>query len=81
MQPGEECAETGYPNHEVAVFFRVLLRVPEYCGVQNIELNMIPFIVKIGLDKSKDALHNNMSNLSRQYSVIPLTMKYISFDS
>jgi pimeloyl-ACP methyl ester carboxylesterase len=30
---------------------------------------------------TKDALHNNMSNLSRQYSVIPLTMKYISFDS
>ena len=30
---------------------------------------------------TKDALHNNMSNLSRQYCVIPFTMKCISFDS
>jgi len=29
----------------------------------------------------KDALHNNMSNLSRRYCVIPFTMKCISFDS
>lgn len=32
------------------------------------------------LDEAKDALQNNMSNLSRHYCVIPFTMKRISFD-
>ena len=53
MQLGEERAEPGHPDHEVAVFFRVLLGIPEDFGVQHIELNMITTIFKQGPDQAQ----------------------------
>ena len=51
VQAGEESAETGHPDHEVAVVLGVFLGIPEDVGVQHVELDVIAIIVKIGLDK------------------------------
>ena len=51
VQFGEEGAETGHPDHQVAVFFRVFLCIPEDLGVQHIELDMIATIIEQCLDQ------------------------------
>ena len=51
VQLGEEGAETGYPNHKVAVVFRMFLCIPQDVGIKDIELNVIAIIVEIGLDQ------------------------------
>ena len=53
MQFGEECAETGYPDHEVAVIFRMFLCIPEDLGVQHIELNVIAAIIEQRLNQAQ----------------------------
>ena len=46
----KESAESGHTDHEVAVIFRVFLRVSQLLGIQHIELNVIAAIREQGSD-------------------------------
>ncbi len=51
LQVYKERTESGDTDHQVAVFFRVFLRVSEDFGIQHIELNVIAVILEQGSDQ------------------------------
>ena len=51
VETGEVGGEAGYADHEVLVVLRVLLRVAQRIGTDNVELNVTAAQIEVGLDQ------------------------------